>query len=87
MIGTDQTTFERLERSYNKCLRAIYGRGEGLLTNSEIQKTLKIPSLSEQVDYHDIMNIMKIIITKRPITYQNLLKKLQLKQDGLMPVI
>ena len=55
MAGTDKTTFERLERSYNKCLRAIYGRGEGLLTNTEIQKTLKIPSLSEQVDYHCLL--------------------------------
>ena len=45
MAGTDKTTFEKLETSYNKCFRAIYGRGEGLLTNTEIQTTLKITLL------------------------------------------
>ena len=65
-----------------KCLRAAYGRGEGLKSDEEIIKELKIPSLQQQIDYFDLMSISKVIFTRKPAHLAKFIEKTSTRTRG-----
>ena len=71
--GAGSVLLEKVRVVYDRCVRAIYGRGAWEKSVEDIRKELQILSFQQLIDFYDITTISKIIRTRKPVHLSNLL--------------
>ena len=73
--GTDQTYLEKVRISYDKCVRACYGRNPKKLSTAEMRQSLRLLSFHDLTKMMDLSTYRQILLTRAPENLYSLLSE------------